>query len=616
MITILLIHPLVFINTLAGTEEIRDAVNSALGTGNSARLVRGLVLPLSCGLIWIAKKIADRIIKKEKLWKYSAIIGIVAGISFVWSNDFGISCWICLALMTFVVVFSTKRKFIISIKHTLIELVVSFITLFIVVEITTFGHFNNWANATFGTGGYQQWYYNSEKSYYLWDIDTSFAVLLQVGLCIYYLTKMISARWQTPKKRIKDIVLAYINMVCVCAVQEYRLLSGGNNREYALSVLFLTIMFELIYYIAQNIDHVKAKHIAFVISVIFSTAWLISSIKNEIVFYNLTDRDGVYVEQMDGYMKGLLGDSLLKTDEFLNGEEFFATYASAQEVVSGTWQPSGSDYIIHVLGDSQRDNYLRAFHAQNYRYVATIKETYTDWEYWIQRANWFLYRNIYKNWHPVFANAYELYWEKNKGGECNTITSGFDIRLEELDDATNKVIVQCENAVNGIADVYIDYKVCNRRNKSSLFNIQKNLKVENTGTVYATQGVQYESNYLRSESAEYIPIPIINGYGEVTLSANPGKSAYLKLNDYRCEVIFAVTSDYLEFANIENLDNVSVISIPNTEKYKNAISGGNSVIYKDDTYNIREINQDDTYIYIKVDGIISPAVENIIKLSR
>lgn len=51
----------------------------------------------------------------------------------------------------------------------------------------------------------------------------------------------------------------------------------------------------------------------------------------------------------------------MDTDTFLDGEEFFATYASAQEVVSDTFQPSGTDYIIHVLGDEQRYDYIEAF---------------------------------------------------------------------------------------------------------------------------------------------------------------------------------------------------------------------------------------------------------------
>ena len=61
-----------------------------------------------------------------------------------------------------------------------------------------------------------------------------------------------------------------------------------------------------------------------------------------------------------------LGDDILATEAFLNGEEFWSTYASAQEVQQGTFQPSGTDYIIHVMGDRQREEYLNKFKTRGF----------------------------------------------------------------------------------------------------------------------------------------------------------------------------------------------------------------------------------------------------------
>lgn len=79
-------------------------------------------------------------------------------------------------------------------------------------------------------------------------------------------------------------------------------------------------------------------------------AWCVSSAKDEMIFSLFEEKGGVYVEALGGHLTER-GQDLLDTDTFLNGEDFFATYASAQEVVSDTYQPSGTDYIIHVLGD-------------------------------------------------------------------------------------------------------------------------------------------------------------------------------------------------------------------------------------------------------------------------
>ena len=129
---------------------------------------------------------------------------------------------------------------------------------------------------------------------------------------------------------------------------------------------------------------------------------------------------------------------LEETSDFLDGEPFFATYASAQEVMEDTYQPSGTDYIIHVLGDKPREEYLRVFEEGDFRYAATMREEYTLWEFWVQRANWFFYRELYRNWHPVFANTYEMYWERNERDD-NRVSGDFYVSVGgTLDDWTKK----------------------------------------------------------------------------------------------------------------------------------------------------------------------------------
>ena len=71
------------------------------------------------------------------------------------------------------------------------------------------------------------------------------------------------------------------------------------------------------------------------------------------------------------------------------------------------------------------------------------------------------------------------------------------------------------------------------------------LHVENTGYVTAEDGWFYESNNLRSVGSEFIPIPIQNGYGEVTLSGLPFDNVRLEIRDAKCDRVFAdLTADY------------------------------------------------------------------------
>ena len=615
---IFLIEPLFYKNAISGTDEILAALEYALGTGNSARFIRGMILPMACFFIYVGyiiykRYFAAKLLKYKELTLYCGV-GIVAGFSFAWSNDYGVSCWLCLLIMSFWLGICRQRKLIKAFKTLIISGGSSIISLFITVEIFTLGHFEQWFSATFGTGGYQSWYYNSSKSYYLYDVDFSYIMLIQAGLAIVYLVKLFMTRG-TMKACRRYGILAFANMVCFCAVNEYKVLSGGSAREVALSVLFLNVTIELGLLIVDSLNRKKVARVLAVSSSILGLAWIIATAKDEFIFDFMTDKDGEYVEALGGNLTSL-GNDLVETELFLDGEDFFATYALAQEVVNDSFQPSGTDYIIHVLGDEQRESYLNVFENGDFKYAATIREEYTDWEYWAKTANWFFYRELYQNWHPVYANTYELYWEKNEENNVNYLNSGFTLSVVDVDDSTKKIIVQCENAVNGTADVYIDYSVDKKGNRSSIINIQRMLKVENTGTVYAQGGSYYESDYLRSKSAEYIPVPVVNGYGEVTLTSNPVRSTNLTLNQAECDCIYTVMSDYIVAQGIHSEENY--FSITNTAKYANAVNGITAVEFKGKEYTVNrtEISEDEIQLYVDQPIESNDNLENILFLQR
>lgn len=609
VLVMLLVQPSIFIYSFSGTNEILEALKYALGTGNSARFVRGMILPILILLIWGAYKWCIRIAAKQSwVWAHKDLVayiggGMIAGFAFAWSNDYGICCWLCMAIMAFWVSVCRIRTILKSILNFLVEVFSSIVGLVISVMIFTRGHFLEWFSATFGTGGYQSWYYNSSKSYYLYDVDFSYIMIIQAGICIAYLAKLFVDRATLYSIR-RYGILGFANMVCFCAVNEYQMLSGGSSREVALVVLFCTIVFELCALLVSEGKKKKQEVIAIVISCIVVIAQIVASAKDEIIFKYMTDKEGIYVEALGGNLT-YLGDALLETNEFLDGKDFFATYASAQEVVSGTFQPSGTDYIIHVLGDVQRENYLEAFKTKDFQYAATIKETFDNNEYWIQRANWFFYRELYSNWHPVYSNRYEVYWKKNSNYQHDVVNNNIQFSVVDESATCKKLVVQTDESVNGIADVFIDYSVNKNNLRSANIIFQKALKVENTGTVYASQGSFFESNYLRSKSQEYIPVRVVNGYGEVTLTSEPVRSTYLQLNSASCNQIFTCTSDYLEILNVMNDDEKSVIYIENTAKNMNSLMSASEIDVQGNTTKIESISTDESNICVVVDTKIN-----------
>lgn len=595
----LLIQPLFFENVLCGIDEIYYALRTALETGNSARYVRGMILPLSIALLSVFRY------KSERTIINSVYIGLVAGFSFVWSNDYGISCWVCLAIMTFWVLLSKSRNIKQAVLGTFIEILVSIIGICIFVEIFTLGHLTDWFKAIFGTGGYQSWYYNtSQKSYYLYDVDFSYFMLIPALLCLIYLYWIFKNR-ASKESIIRHGIPAFTNMVSFCAANEYKMLSGQYLRDIALAVLFVNILFESIFFLGYSLKN--KKRVAVIASSVIGIAWCISTFKEEFVLE--TEKEGVYIEALGGNAVSHAGD-LLAAQQFLNGKNFFSTYASAQEVVCDKYQPSGTDYIIHVLGDEARKDYLQAFREEDFEYTATIKDTtnvaFSEWECWVQRANWFFYRELYDGWHPVYANSYELYWERNKKPSENYNLSLGEISVVDVDDSTKKIIIQADHSVDGVADVYIDYHVNKGGGIRAKLLYQRNLKVQNTGVLY--KDPYYESNYLPEESQEYIPIPIVNGYGEVTLSSCPKRDTALSLNEVFCDRIFPVNYHYVEALSVIDENGYAYITVPNYEKYMEALKSAIKITVNSVEYKIDGIKYDDTNIVVSIitEGALNP----------
>ena len=96
--------------------------------------------------------------------------------------------------------------------------------------------------------------------------------------------------------------------------------------------------------------------------------------------------------------------------------------------------------------------------------------------------------------------------------------------------------------------MWIDYQVL-KDEKSDwrrLVMLEPMLHVKN-GSYETELERWYGSFNLRSQSAEYIPILIQDGYGEVTLSAYPCDNVLLEVLDVRCDRIFSdLTADYRE----------------------------------------------------------------------
>lgn len=315
-------------------KPIFDAFSVFTKPGNSARAIRALAPVLAIVFIQCILKI----IKFDDEHKHAnnniiIISGIIFGMFFLWSNDYGISSWVSSCVMI-IIIFLSKKINIIRIVYKLCLYIISSATsVVILITAISKGNIKEWINQTFGTGGYQSWYYLSPKSFYLFDIDLSFLVLLQLLFCIYCIYKLFVCFGSLDCIN-RYGVLCYLNLTCICAVNEYKLLSGGTSNEVAISILFLTIIFEFINLLYIYLKGVKPINLLFVVYFSFavSCCWIISESKDIILAFHFDDR-GHYQEELGGYLDKRYND-LTQALNFIGEEKVFSTYASALEVAS------------------------------------------------------------------------------------------------------------------------------------------------------------------------------------------------------------------------------------------------------------------------------------------
>lgn len=534
---------------------IMEALNQSLTVGNSARYIRGMVCPL---LVIGVRAVCSAVGKREMtgklgavpahFWKITASAAL-CGIAFLWSNDYGIGSWLCATVIFVFWTCITARSWRQAGWDILCWLASCIATMFLLVAVVSRGHVGAWLTATFGVGGYQSWYYGvlREKSYYVWNIDFSLETIALVLFCAYYLWRT----WQNRKdKKIagRFASLAFLSMTAYAVVNEYKLLSSAPLTEVAYAILFLLIVYEIYYLFARlRSGQKRLEKILLWTGVFCGMALSVWGILRANVLRN--DK-GVYVEALDGYMEHGY-DDLKRAFDFAEDEKVFSTYATALETVTGQFQPSGTDYIIHVMGDAARENYMAAFREGNFRYVLTLKESYSEWEYWLRYANWYLYRELYGNYHPVYSNSYHMFWER--GGE-SVCTDGWQVQILPVDNNKTVIRVTADRDFNGVADVLVKYSTEKDGSLSSYFIWSKQVYVENTTSLQMTHHVN-DAWTLRGDGEEYLPITLFDGEGEIMLISEPEANTSITVESAACESAYTVMFEYLDIEDAAYMEN-------------------------------------------------------------
>jgi hypothetical protein len=531
ILLLLLTEPEYFVNIFSISDDFYLAMHASMSTGWSARFLRGMAPAVAVAMIFLLYRLKCRIpfIDKSEVLSLAIVYGIPSGLIFYFSNDYGVASSVSISVIVFLIVLTQKGKLFEKLTKLSAFILASAAAFVFFGTAITQGHFSSYLSLTFASGGAQAWYYITPKSYYLWDMDLCFWSCVQAAVVLIYLFILLKKGY-SKENAVRFGIPLFFNMAGYAAENEYKLLSGYTLQEVSYSILYLTFCAEGISLVIRFINKKTgarpvARTAVAVCVALLSVSWSISTyaaIQNGFS----ADR-GDYVKNLGYFRDKKLAKSVESANEFMKaGDNVFSTYASAVETYRNQYQPSGTDYIIHVLGNDARSRYIKSFKKADPSYVATLRGTYTDWEYWVRNANWFFYRDLYQHYKPVYASGYQLFWKKSNEDQLGDISNA-GLRLEKIDDHNVRVSVNAPNITYGIADVDLKYQVKKKTGLRSLFIINKMVRVSNESSFNLTNASKDRIYYLSSTADgtknTAIGIPIVNGIGSVVLTSMPNR---------------------------------------------------------------------------------------------
>lgn len=537
--------PFVFANSFIFYINLSSSCYWLVNTGNSARLVRGAILPIAVLLVLLIQHYKDHLVHKkpEKVHLYRCeeilLYAAVTGVAFIWGNDYGLCTWLCGNCMVLLLTLLRTKKILPVLRNLMLLAVGNAITVLLLLTVLTRGNALAWLQQNFTSSGYQSWYFNRamDKHFYWFELDFQPYALISLCLCVCYFVRLFQHR-SDEKLRRRNGIMAFVHMTTFAAVQEYQLFGGGGSALFEIVTITdaVSLAIEGFCFISANWKKISPKPKQVITFVTVCSMLLITLLPqsiNLILLSSETRSTAVYQEKLGGYISDEQNSEIEFFDGCLDGKTLFSPYASAAELVTGQFQPTGTDYIIHVLSDKDREQYMECLHSGNFDYATTIQENYTRWGEWIRNANWFYYREIYENYQIVFKNKYEIFWKKHNDGDRNIADTGISVNVKQISDQEVEISITTDEPVDGIADLYIDY---DSEIQYSLLGMLVHSNVVEIHDANADTD-HVDAWCLRPISAEYIPVEVRNGVGSVTITSYPIRATKLVSCDASCEQI-------------------------------------------------------------------------------
>ena len=540
---------------LPGMDWLRNLLGYASSSGNSARMIRSGALPIAvllCGValcLWRAfpPKADAKGLRKYLPLGPTLAVPFIAGAMVPWSNDMGASMYLAVSLAYGLFLL---RQYGTKIKAVALRvgqyIVVSVLGLGISVTLISWGHPLSWLRQARGVSAYQAWYYGSgqgEKLYYLSELDLNWSFWVMLALAVVFAVVIFRARSQENAVRAAGLFAMCLGMAFWNIL--YCLLSSAQNGPDGGAKALLAILVPVfaaagLAWLAGHKERVFAllRRGLPPVAALFGCAVLALGTWQQI--------DARIQGREEGYTRvdslgGWLGDNAAKLateQSILAGRTVWSTYASALEAMEGQLQPSGTDYIIHVLGDSQRVAYLQQFQAGGFDLVQTPSYKVTSYERWSRNANWWFYRELYRYWVPVgntfVCGGMHIFWQRNGVDNDMGVATTVDID-QTAENVVTITITADDPTFCGVADLTLHYShtvdadFLLRGGVGSYLHVSPDTEkrlCEESGR----DSLNCEFFIPTDKDTYSIPVTMENGVGTVTLTSLPGDAAHLTVS--------------------------------------------------------------------------------------
>ena len=540
--------------------------------GNSARLIRAGILPVELALILVAINVIWKkdIPQNKKLLFISAATGLITGSGIIWSNDYGVASVICISVCYAIAGIKIAQKFSTVLINAGVYILSVLTGFFAAVLIITRGHIGSYFYNTLSSGDYQKWYYRMYdfKAYRFFDFEFMFRYLFGIILLVFALILLF--RSKTPKDIFKNSLTVSLFLTTLFASQLYHLMSGTTS---TLGLFIVVLFYASIYAVFaiikitqkknllskfKNSRFLKASTIEALAFIFCVAVFMLQGAYT--IYYDIKNgEERIYIgNAIDGRIDESLANPILKAIEITGEEEVFSTYASVLEVYRDDFQPTGFDYIIHALGEENRQKYLDTFKNGDYKYAITSSIQLTPYEYWIKNANWYFYRELCSKYVPTYDNNPWIIWTKSESNVKTYDLSKAKMNVEKIDESSVKITVEYDEKITGTADISISYDT--EYNKS-FFKTGNIMRLVMFSAITEKDAVNMSGepiaegffNFCLPEQGDccYIPLTMKDGYGELLITTKPDDDVDLTVNSVELHNIFDF--DYIEGNLIQEL---------------------------------------------------------------